>query len=136
MKKLIDKILAILMSFVVLFSTMSFTVDMHYCGDYLVDTAVFSKADTCGMEMRTSINPDCSTVVSNCCSEQQINFDGQKELQNTVDKITIEQQKIVTSFIYSYITFCKGAKNIIPFKDYSPPPILKDRYKYFEVYLI
>jgi len=32
------------MAFVVLFSTMSFTVNMHYCGDTLVETAIFHKA--------------------------------------------------------------------------------------------
>ena len=32
-----------LMAFVVLFSTISFTVDMHYCGNSLIDTAVFKQ---------------------------------------------------------------------------------------------
>jgi len=35
------------MAFVVLFSTMSFTVNMHYCGDTLVETAIFKKAKGC-----------------------------------------------------------------------------------------
>ena len=37
MKKFLHKSMAILMAVVVLFTTMSFTVDMHYCGDSLVD---------------------------------------------------------------------------------------------------
>ena len=41
MKQLLNKILSLSMAFVVLFSTMSLTVDMHYCGDTLVDTAIF-----------------------------------------------------------------------------------------------
>ena len=51
MKQVFHKTLAISMSFVVLFSTMSFTINMHYCGDTLVETALFQKAKGCGMEM-------------------------------------------------------------------------------------
>ena len=34
---------------------MSFTVDMHYCGDTLVDSAIFHKVKTCGMEMQKAV---------------------------------------------------------------------------------
>ena len=51
MKKAIRKISAFLMAIVVLLSTMSFTVSMHYCQGELVDTAIFQKAHDCGMEM-------------------------------------------------------------------------------------
>ena len=44
MKQFSHKIMALVMAFVVLFSTMSFTVNMHYCGDTLVETAIFHKA--------------------------------------------------------------------------------------------
>ncbi len=44
------------MAFVVLLSTMSFTMHMHYCGDTLVDTSYFVKAETCGMEMPQPVN--------------------------------------------------------------------------------
>ncbi|WP_455429473.1 HYC_CC_PP family protein, partial [Maribacter hydrothermalis] len=37
MKKFYHKILSVIMAFVVLLSTMSFTIDFHYCGDLLVD---------------------------------------------------------------------------------------------------
>ena len=49
MKLFIKKITALLMAFVVLFSTMSFTISEHYCGDHLVDSGLFSKAENCGM---------------------------------------------------------------------------------------
>ena len=51
MKQFFYKIMSLAMAFVVLFSTMSFTVNMHYCGDTLVETAIFHKAKGCGMEM-------------------------------------------------------------------------------------
>ena len=50
MKRVSQKITSLIMAFVVLVSTMSFTYDLHFCGDILVDVALFAKADSCGME--------------------------------------------------------------------------------------
>ena len=49
MNKVFQKIMAFVMSFVVLFSTMSFTIDMHYYGDTLVNSAIFKKIGTLGV---------------------------------------------------------------------------------------
>ena len=70
MKQVFHKIMSLLMAFVVLFSTMSFTVDMHYCGDTLMDTAIFHKAETCGMEMENPLTDGCSITKKNCCSDE------------------------------------------------------------------
>ena len=43
MKQSYRKISSFLTAIVVLLSTMSFTIDMHYCGDTLVDAAIFEK---------------------------------------------------------------------------------------------
>tara|TARA_R110002033_G_scaffold155892_1_gene192145 strand:+ start:131 stop:289 length:159 start_codon:yes stop_codon:yes gene_type:complete len=40
------KIASFLMALLVLFSTFSFTVDKHFCGNTLVDTAVFGKGES------------------------------------------------------------------------------------------
>ena len=72
MKQFFHKISSILMAIVVLFSTMSFTVDMHYCGDSLVETAIFHKAEGCGMEMQKPSDEGCSVAVKNCCSNEQL----------------------------------------------------------------
>ena len=50
MKQLIHKSMTVFMAAVVLMTTMSFTIDMHYCGDSLVDFSFVQKAETCGME--------------------------------------------------------------------------------------
>ncbi|WP_417620071.1 HYC_CC_PP family protein, partial [Oceanihabitans sediminis] len=55
MKQLIHKIVSLSMAIVVLFSTMSFTIDMHFCGDTLMDTAIFQQVKTCGMDMENPL---------------------------------------------------------------------------------
>ena len=81
------------MSFVVLFSTTSFAITEHYCGDTLMDTAIFSKASSCGMETEnTSSSSDCSSLDIDCCTDQQILKNAQDELQTSADKISFEQK--------------------------------------------
>ncbi|MGZ0017730.1 HYC_CC_PP family protein [Yeosuana sp. AK3] len=123
-----QKIMAFLMALVVLFSTMSFTIDRHYCGNTLVDTAVFNKAKGCGMEMQVStINSECSTVKKSCCTEEQITVQGQDELQLTFYNLTFEKQLIVASFTYAYLNLFEGLpQQVIPYKNYTPPLIVKD----------
>jgi len=126
------------MSFVVLFSTMSFTINMHYCGDTLVETALFHKAKGCGMEMDgLPANSECSVVKKGCCSEEQFTMQGQDELQLTFDKLTFEKQLLFTSFIYSYVLLFEGVEdNVTAYEDYPPPVVTRQIYKLDETYLI
>lgn len=125
------------MAFVVLFSTMSFTVDMHYCGDTLVETTVFQKAKGCGMEMQNPSTEGCSIAKKNCCKDEQLVIDGQDELQLQIDKITFEQQVFIASFVHAYINLFKGLdNNVSSYKEYKPPLVIRQLYKIDETYLI
>ncbi len=138
MKHFFRKIGAILMALVVLFSTMSFTISEHYCGDMLVDSALFSKAGSCGMEMQKPAPlKDCSIQKDNCCSNEIKQIEGQTELKTQVLNLDFEQQVFIASFVYSYINLFEGLEsNIIPFKDYSPPIIDKDINVLYQNFLI
>lgn len=137
MKQFFHKISSILMAFVVLFSTMSFTVDMHYCGDSLVETAIFHKAEGCGMEMENPSTEGCSATVKNCCSNEQLAIEGQDELQLPFDKITFEQQVFIASFVYTYINLLEGLdNNVSSYEEYRPPLVIRQIYKFDETYLI
>jgi hypothetical protein len=137
MKKVFHKIVSMLMAFVVLCSTMSFTVNMHYCGDTLVETAIFHKAEGCGMEMEKQSTEKCAISTKNCCDDKQLTIEGQDELQFQVDKITFEQQVFIASFVYTYINLFEGLdKNVAPFEEYKPPLVVKRIFKIDETYLI
>ena len=137
MKQIFHKISSFLMAIVVLFSTMSFTVDMHYCGDTLVDSAIFHKAETCGMEMESPSTEGCSIKIKDCCSDEQLVIDGQDELKITFDKLTFDQQVFVASFVYTYINLFEGLEeNVTSYRDYAPPLVIRQIYKLDETYLI
>ncbi|SFD34901.1 hypothetical protein SAMN04487987_11073 [Algibacter pectinivorans] len=125
------------MAFVVLFSTMSFTFNMHYCGDTLVETAIFNKARGCGMEKEIPSADGCSITKKNCCDEEQLVIDGQDELQLQVDKNSFEQQIFIASFVYTYINLFEGLeKKVSSYEEYKPPLVIRQLYKIGETYLI
>jgi len=126
------------MAFVVLFSTMSFTYSEHYCGDFLVDTALFSKAESCGMEIeKTSPNKDCSIKKDNCCEDIVKQIEGQSNLKIDFSKLTFEQQKLVVAYTYSYLnSFESVDTKINAFEDYSPPLVDKDISVLYQVFRI
>ena len=138
MKVVFQKIMALFMSMVVLFSTMSFTINMHYCGDTLVEIAFFHKAKGCGMEIqKPTTNSGCSVEKKGCCTEKQIKIKGQDELNTSFDSLTFQQQQFLATFAYTYINLFEGYKaNKTGFSEYPPPFIVKNIYKLDETYLI
>ena len=132
MKETLRKITSTLMALIVLLSTMSFSVDMHYCGGHLVDFSMFDKVDTCMMKAEKSKDSSICEVVemetkTGCCSDLEVTIEGQDDLKISFDKLTFEQQQFVFSFTYSFINIYKEAdENIVPFIDYVPPPLLRD----------
>lgn len=137
MKQVFHKIMSMLMALVVLCSTMSFAINMHYCGDKLVETAIFHKIKGCGMEKQIPAKKGCEISKKNCCSEKQLVVDGQDELQLQVDSLSFEQELFITSFVYTYIKLFDGvAKNVSAYKKYKPPLVVRTLYKLDETYLI
>jgi len=125
------------MATVVLFSTLSFTVDMHYCGDVLVDTAIFSEAESCGMDMHNSTSDEETVTKDSCCSETVISIDGDEEFNTTFEELTFEQQTFVATFVYTYINLFEVSEdNSTSFLDYSPPLVVKDILLLDEQFLI
>lgn len=138
MKQLLRKISSILMAFAVLLSTMSFTVSEHYCGHNLVDRGVFSKAETCGMEMQKQTSSgDCELSKSDCCDDEVRQFTGQNELNIGLSSLNFEQQIFVASFVYAYVNLFEGLTvNIVPFKYYTPPLLVTNILVLDQVFLI
>lgn len=126
------------MATLVLFTTMSFTVDMHYCGDTLVDFSIFDELKTCGMEKKLPAKDVANELTEKaCCSDLQIVKQGQDDLKFSFDTLNFEQQVFVVSFYTSYINLFEGwDENVIPFKEYNPPYLIRDIQKLHETYLI
>ncbi len=139
MKQLIHKSMTVFMAAVVLMTTMSFTIDMHYCGDSLVDFSFVQKAETCGMEKAKTTNSCSNPTISekSCCSDQQLIIEGQDDLKQDFTQLTFEHQIFVASFTYSYIIIFEGSQSkVIPFSDHSPPFIRQDLQVLYQTFII
>ncbi len=137
MKAILHKIMAITMAWVVLFSTMSFTVDKHYCGDILIDVALFKEAESCGMMMAMASMSSDDMPEMDCCHNEQIVIKGQDELKQSFEKINLEQQQFLVAFYDSYIHLFKISEpQAVPFDGYPPPDIVTDLHILYEQYLI
>jgi len=111
-------------------STVSFVVEKHYCGSTLIDAAVFSKADTCGMEMP-------SDAIKTCCKNEVDIVKGQDELKLNLQDLDIQQKQFVAIFLHSYFDLFENySKQIIPSQEYAPPNLHYDRQVLYETYLI
>lgn len=125
------------MALLMLCTTMSFAINMHYCGDKLVETAIFHKTKGCGMEKQMIAKKGCEVSKKNCCSEKQLVVDGQDELQLQIDKVSFEQQVFIASFVYTFINLFEGLDTkVSTFEEYKPPLVIRPLYKLDETYLI
>ena len=98
MKNIVIKISSIILAFSVLFSTFSFTVEKHYCGDFLVDVSYVGQADGCGMEKSSSINE----FKKKCCRDEVHKIDGQDKLQNSnFAPLNLKAQYDINSFLHN-----------------------------------
>ena len=116
------------MAFLVLFSTMSFSMDMHFCGDMLVDFKLFQEADSCQMAMdMPSMDMVGDDMEMQCCSDVELLVPGQDDLQLSFDDLSFEQQTFIVAFTITYSNLFLGIdQHPTPLKEYSPPILIRD----------
>lgn len=143
-KQLLRKTAAVVLTFVVLFSTLSFTVEKHYCGSFLVDIALFSKAKSCGMGLAKKVKSEDGKICKgpkfskrSCCKDEKIVIDGQDELKTAADALEFTQPLILfsSSEPFAFSPFCVSREEMI-FKIYDPPNLEEDLQVLYEVFRI
>ena len=135
-KQFLYKSFSVILALFVLFSTVSFTIEKHYCGDILVDVSVFSEAQTCAMGISDKSQ---GTTVKNTCCKDEIKFvKGQNELKvSTFDDLEFHQQLFITTFVYAFVNPYEGLQQqVIPHKNYSPPNLVADIQVLDQVFII
>ncbi|TXG36565.1 HYC_CC_PP family protein [Seonamhaeicola maritimus] len=130
-KSFLHKSFAVSLALLVLCSTISVTIEKHFCGDTLIDVSLFAEAEKCDMETEEM------ALKKTCCKDEIDVVEGQNELIVSFDDLDFEQQLFITSLVYSYVNLFEGEpKKIIPHKDYSPPNLVKDICVLDQVFLI
>lgn len=135
-KQVVHKTSSTLLALLVLFSTVSITIEKHFCGDILIDVALFKEAQKCAME---AFEIEQALITKkNCCKDVVEIVKGQDELKiSKFEELQLDQQLFLESFVYSYVDLFEGlSQNIIPHLYYSPPNLVKDIHILDQVFLI
>jgi hypothetical protein len=134
MKEFLVKISSFLLAFLVLISTFSFTVDSHYCGDFLIEVSFTGETECCGMKMDTT----SKIKKKNCCKDEVQKIEGQDELKLTnFDEISFKNQQLLTTFLFSHKdNFSESQSEKIVLKDFPPPEIYENHQVSYQTFLI
>lgn len=135
-KQVLHKASSTLLALLVLLSTVSITIEKHFCGDTLIDVAMFTEAQKCAME---AFEMEQALITKkNCCKDELESIQGQDELKfSNFEELHIDQQLFLESFVYSYVNLFEGLPQyIIPHKNYSPPNLVQDIHILDQVFLI
>ena len=126
-KHFLHKMFSVFLALIVLSSTMSFTIEKHFCGDKLIDVALFSELNKCNMD---SSSIDLEEFVKKMCCKDEVNIvTGQDELlMHYFDDLSMDIQTAlfeVTQSINHLVSVELLSKK--SFNDYSPPKLIVNR---------
>ncbi len=146
------RIIALTMAFLMFFTSVGFTVDMHYCQGKLKTFNFFGKAKSChdmgeGMKdcpfhakMKTANKSDGNTISKKgCCSNKTLHFQSDQDQQNQVDNAVVispQLQYFVIAFVEVFINSSVVETDKPSFALYKPPLIPRDIYVLLETYLL
>ncbi|WP_282072714.1 HYC_CC_PP family protein [Polaribacter atrinae] len=132
MKQFFSKIASFLLALLVLFSTFSFTVEKHYCGDSLIDVSYVGSANDCDLEMQKI------TAKENCCKDEVHQIKGQDQLRQTqVDDFDFSKQQFLAAFYISFNDlFLEKELKKINANNTSPPDTSLDYQVLYQSFLI
>ena len=140
LKQVLHKIGSILLAFIVLFSSFSFTLHEHICGGETADSSFFIEADSCGMDdMELCENGSTEQQVKQepCCDDHSEIIQGNSNNQQAQQALEIPQAQFLAAFVISYNNLFESvATKTILYRDYAPPLVVKTIYKLDETYLI
>lgn len=133
MKEAIKKSGSVLMAFLLLFSTLSFTLDMHFCGKSLVDFGLYHEAEGCGMSM-----DDGLMTAMGCCNDLEIFVQGQDNLDQHSQSDIIPAAVFVSflSRTFQFETEQNLTDSFVPHRQYIPPLLIRDLSIRDQVFLI
>jgi len=123
MKKIISNIAAFFLAVLVLFSSVSFTVEKHLCGGQVFSESVFGKAEKCGMEDGYCVMENSNSTFSkkSCCKDESQFINGSIFEEDTALKPNNNQQNFTVFNLIDAVILSQKENESTHFKNYFPP---------------
>ncbi len=124
MKKIISNIAVFFLTALVLFSTISFTVEKHLCGGHVFSESFFGNAKKCGMEEgNCKFASNNSSYSEKSCCEDEIQFiSGLVFEKESVLKLVINRLNFTVPNLIGIGLISQKESKITHYKNYNPPP--------------
>ncbi len=137
MKNILHKISAFVLTILLVLSTISLTVEKHFCGSTLIDVALFSSADKC-CDGALSQSSKPSLKKESCCKSIIEIIPSQDKLEaQSLENLIPAQKHICNAFLYVYKHLLKErSEKSLPYLDYQTPILIYDITVIGQVFLI
>lgn len=140
----IYRFVALMMAFLVLFTSTSFTLSMHYCCGELKSVSVVGKAKTCHDTIEEKENSNClhhkkrtaktnktkeCFEIKDCCSDKTVCINaGQDQQVEAIDFIVSNQfLQFASAFVIAFFVYILPPQQEVSlFKHYRPPLLQKN----------
>ncbi|MCB0408855.1 MAG: hypothetical protein KDD29_01475 [Flavobacteriales bacterium] len=122
------KLLAIILSCIILVMSMGFTISSHICGGERVETVIgIANADvSCGMEKEDRTYSNGERIKSNCCQDEFQLVKMEEDYTQQYDKVEFNKGFVAVLFTIVFDLFSSEASQEFFYSDYSPPPLVRD----------
>ena len=142
---------ALSMAFMLLFSTMSWSIDVHYCRGELKTVNVFGKAKSCHEKAKQVKSIHCKKMLTachksmdsgisekDCCNNEKVTFETLDQL--FVNAIAESLDQLELGFVIAFVNHFIQAKSVevapVEYLNYKPPLPEKDIQILFSSFLI
>lgn len=126
--KVLKSIVSSLLALLVLVSSSSFMVNMHFCGGHMQSVSLIEEAAPCPMEVEL---PPCHKKVeikkSGCCEDKHVEFEGKDFNAKVHDFSLLNWQTINWVSSLPVIMEVVQVNEALAFSNYTPykPPLLE-----------
>ena len=124
MKSNLTKISAFFLTALLLFSTISFTVEKHFCGGLIYSESLLGKAEKCVMEAECCLaeNENTSFSKKSCCKDEIHLINGSIFEKESPIKLFYKQNYLSLFVLIDAALFSQKENRSTHFKNYFPPP--------------
>lgn len=137
MKSIFQKVFSSAMALLLLVSTVSWTIGMHYCGKALVDIDFFEHAERCGMDQSSPKNSESAEWgIKSCCAYELAVIVGQDDLTTSQVEFSIVQHYLFSPSNTDYALFAGSDAKLASYNKYVPPVLVRDVQLLDQVFII
>lgn len=129
------KTFSVLLSLIILLSSLNFSLSAHYCGQTIIDVALFGEAEACLMAMEK----DCKSDEMSCCADRDLIIEGEDYVSTiNFENLRLDKIKVLTAVLEFPMILPNEEHLSTPFikEHYSPPLIEQKSHVLFQPFLL